>query len=153
MQQRNRLKLSVAIVTLTLFAVWAWWFISVAALKPYFALQAGEGVVKIAVHTLWAPVGLIGVLLVLLVTSPICLIRGVLMSDVLTGLRMKAANILMVCFLVAGVMSGFLGYQKLQSDLVSTGYTYCKALSKTTPSGKYVAYVRTPDLCIKKAVK
>lgn len=108
---------------------------------------------KIAIHTLWAPVGLVGVLLVLLVTSPICLVKGLLMSDVLTGLRMKAANILMICFLVAGVMSGFLGYQKLQSDLVSAGYTYCKALSKTTPSGKYAAYVRTPDLCIKKAVK
>ncbi|MGU5794237.1 hypothetical protein ACV1DW_15510 [Aeromonas hydrophila] len=153
MQQRNRLKLSVAIVALTLLAVWGWWFISVAALKPYFALQAGEGVVKIGLHTLWAPVGLIGVVLVLLVTSPICLLRGLLISDVLTGLRMKAANILMICFLVAGVVSGFLGYQKLQSDLVSTGYTYCRALSKTTPTSKYVAYVREPGLCVKKTGK
>ncbi len=104
---------------------------------------------KIAVHTLWAPVGLIGVLLVLLVTSPICLLKGLLMSDVLTGLRMKAANLLMIGFLVAGAVSGFIGYQKLKSQLAGEGYTYCKVLSKTTPSGKYVAYVREPELCVK----
>jgi hypothetical protein len=148
-QQRNRLKLSVAIVTLTLFAVWAWWFISSAALKPYFALQAGEGVVKIGLHTLWAPVGLIGVLLVLLVTSPICLLRGVLMSDVLTGRRMTVANVVMLAFLAAGAVSGFIGYQKLKSQLADQGYSYCKVLSKTTPSGKYVTYVREPGLCVK----
>jgi len=148
-QQRNRLKLSVAIVTLTLFAVWAWWFVSSAALKPYFALQAGEGVVKIGLHTLWAPVGLIGVLLVLLVTSPICLLRGVLMSDVLTGRRMTVANVVMLAFLAAGAVSGFIGYQKLKSQLADQGYSYCKVLSKTTPSGKYVTYVREPGLCVK----
>ncbi|MFL9602847.1 hypothetical protein ACKC5Q_19400 [Aeromonas dhakensis] len=149
MQQQNRLKRSVAIVVLTLFALWAWWFISSAALKPYFALQAGEGVVKIGLHTLWAPLGLVGVLLVLLVTSPVCLLKGLLMSDVLTGRRLKAANILMLSFLAVGAVSGFIGYQKLKSQLADQGYTYCRVLSKTTPSGKYVTYVREPELCVK----
>ncbi|HEH9402034.1 TPA: hypothetical protein SIA35_004146 [Aeromonas sobria] len=153
MQQQNRLKLSVAIVALTLFALWAWWFISAAALKPYFALQAGEGVVKIGLHTLWAPVGLIGVLLVLLVTSPVCLLRGILISDILTGRRMTVANMVMIVFLAAGAVSGFIGYQKLKSQLADQGYTYCRVLSKTTPSGKYVTYVREPELCVRKAEK
>lgn len=144
-----KLKQYMALVTLNLFAIGAWLFISSAALKPYFALQAGEGVVKIGLHTLWAPVGLIGVLLVLLVTSPICLLRGVLMSDVLTGRRMTVANAVMLAFLAAGAVSGFIGYQKLKSQLADQGYSYCKALSKTTPSGKYVTYVREPGLCVK----
>ncbi|WP_270818127.1 hypothetical protein [Aeromonas sp. Y318-3] len=144
-----KLKQYMAFVALNLIAIGAWLFISSAALNPYFALQAGEGVVKIGLHTLWAPLGLVGVLLVLLVTSPVCLLKGLLMSDVLTGRRLKAANILMLSFLAVGAVSGFIGYQKLKSQLADQGYTYCRVLSKTTPSGKYVTYVREPELCVK----
>lgn len=148
MQQHNRAKQSIAFVVLNLFAIGTWLFISSVAVEPYFDMKAGADVVKIGVHTLWIPVGVIGVILVLVITTPICLLKGLLMSDVLTGRRMKAANILMISFLIAGVVSGFLGYQKLQSGLASSGYTYCRALSKTTPSGKYVTYVREPELCV-----
>lgn len=144
-----KLKQYMAFVALNLIAIGAWLFISSAALNPYFALQSGEGVVKIGLHTLWAPLGLVGVLLVLLVTSPVCLLKGLLMSDVLTGRRLKAANILMLSFLAVGAVSGFIGYQKLKSQLADQGYTYCRVLSKTTPSGKYVTYVREPELCVK----
>ncbi|WP_321149324.1 hypothetical protein [Aeromonas jandaei] len=144
-----KLKQYMAFVALNLFAIGAWLFISSAAMEPYFDMKAGADVVKVAMHTLWIPIGFIGIILVLLITTPICLLKGLLMSDVLTGRRMTVANVAMLAFLAAGAVSGFIGYQKLKSQLADQGYSYCKVLSKTTPSGKYVTYVREPGLCVK----
>ncbi|MBL0631193.1 hypothetical protein ACK37C_16455 [Aeromonas veronii] len=47
-----KLKQYMAFVTLNLFAIGAWLFISSAAMEPYFDMKAGANVVKVAMHTM-----------------------------------------------------------------------------------------------------
>jgi hypothetical protein len=130
------------------WGIWGWAVYDIYLLGLAIAERAE--VIKMNVVGLWIPVGAIGLCLFSLASPGVALITGK-RSDAVWGAKgAMIANYIIGFFAVFGVIVAIYLYQSMTSRLEEQGYSYCRALTKFSATGRHEVYVARPELCVKR---
>ncbi|EOW9269374.1 hypothetical protein ACN258_003539 [Vibrio cholerae] len=140
MSQQNKVRLAgIALIALMLLC---WIYPSYGVFRDYLALLNKESVVRLSVLTLWVPMGCLGAVFCLLWMSPKALYYGKGIGKVYSPNAMKLANKICISFALVGVaFAAGWTYHTLEL-LDQYGYVYSRDLTKITPTGIHLMYVR-----------
>ncbi|WP_082038771.1 hypothetical protein [Vibrio rotiferianus] len=140
MSPQTKVRLAgIALIVLMLFC---WLYPSYGVFRDYLALLNKEAVVRVSVLTLWVPIGCLGAVLCLLWMSPKALYCGKGVGKVYSPNAMQLANKICISFALSGVAFAA-GWTYHSIDLLERyGYVYSQNLTKITPTGIHLVYVR-----------
>ncbi len=139
----SKIKVRFAGVTLIIFALLCWIYPSYSVYSDYIELLSKEPVVRVSIITLWVPVGLIGAVASLIWMSPRALYHGKGIGKVYSPKAMQLANKLTLYFALAGIAFAA-GWTYHSLDLLEKyGYVYSRDLTKITPTGIHLTYVKS----------
>lgn len=141
MQSKTKVRLSGS--ALILFGIGFWFICSSGVMKDYISLIEKADVVRVSVITLWVPIGGLGAVLSLLWMSPRALYQGKGIGKVYSPKAMQLANKITICFALVGVAFAA-GWTYHSLDLLEKyGYVYSRDLTKITPTGIHLMYVKS----------
>lgn len=130
-----------ASVFLVLFPI-LWWYPSQAVWHDYQNLINKSPEVRLSLITLWVPIGLFGAVVASLFLSLTAIYTGKTASLVLGDKWMKIINKACVYSALSGVIFAVVfGFYSI-SLLDENGYSYSSALTKITPTGIHLIYLR-----------
>jgi hypothetical protein len=129
-----------AILSFLLIPLWLW--VSVGVFLDYVDLLNREEVVQVSVITLWVPVGGFGAILFLTIFSGVALVTGKTARLVIGERWTSLINKITLYFALAGVAFAA-GWTYHSIDLLDKyGYVYSRDLTKITPTGIHLMYVK-----------
>lgn len=131
--------------------VWGiWYLLTKNVYDTYQKILSSAELIKINVIGLWVPVGFIGVCLFSFASPVVAFITGK-RSNVVWGARgLVIANYIAAFFAILGVIVAIYLYQSMTNRLEEQGYSYCRALTKFSATGRHEVYVARPELCVKR---
>ncbi|MGL5392000.1 MAG: hypothetical protein ACRDA8_11625 [Shewanella sp.] len=115
----------------------------------YRDILDGVYIVKISVYGLWAPIGALGICIVVLSGACVSFFTGIKANYVWGDLGKKIVNYVVGAFAFLGVITAIFTYQWMTGRLEEQGYLYCKPLSRTSAMSRHEVYVASPELCVK----
>ncbi|HAS8196475.1 TPA: hypothetical protein I7704_09025 [Vibrio vulnificus] len=140
MSPKSKVRLAGLFLILLFIPSWAW--VSFQVFQDYLALLNQEPIVRVSVITLWLPIGFLGVVLCLLVISPKSLFYGRKVNEIYSSKTMRLVKKISIYFALAGVAFAA-GWTYHSIDLLERyGYVYSQNLTKITPTGIHLVYVR-----------
>lgn len=140
MQYKTKTRLS-GVILLVAFPV-LWFIPTYSVFCDYLSLVNREDLVTLSVITLWVPVGFLGPVLGLLWMSPKALYYGKGVGDLYSVKAMQLANKVCVYFALAGVLFA-VGWTFHSFNLLERyGYEYSRDLTRITPTGIHLMYVK-----------
>lgn len=141
MQSATRIRFASIIILIFILAFW--FFPSYLVWLDYQRILDRANVVTLSIISLWLPIGGAGAVFVVLALLPKAIILGKGMNEIYSPRTMQIANKICVYFALAGVAFVF-GWTYHSLDLLDKyGYEYSYQLTKITPTGIHLAYVRT----------
>ncbi|MYM57718.1 hypothetical protein GTG28_00525 [Vibrio sp. OCN044] len=136
-------KIRIAIVFIWIFFFPIWVYVSSVVLDDYFDLLNNADKVQVSIITLWLPVGFLGVLLYLLCMTPRAFWLGRKINEVYQPKTIKMWNKIMLIFALLGIAFAA-GWTYHSLDLLDrSGYVYSRDLTKITPTGIHLIYVKS----------
>ncbi len=143
MSYQNRIRLVGTIIFGIKLLCWV--YPSYGVFSDYIALLNQESIVQISVTTLWIPIGFFGVLLTSLWTTPSILFYGKKVNEMYSPKAIQAASKLCIYFAIAGVIFA-IGWTYHSLNLLDKyGYEYSDNLTKITPTGIHLVYVKSKN--------
>lgn len=140
MQPKTRIRLAGTFVIL--FGALCWIYPSYIVLCDYMDLVNRASIVRVSVITLWVPIGLLGAMGSILIMSPKALLYGKKINEIYSQRALQIANKVCIYFALAGVAFAA-GWTYHSIDLLSRyGYVYSRDLTKVTPTGIHLMYVK-----------
>lgn len=140
MSPKSKVRLAGLFLILLFIPSWAW--VSFQVFQDYLAILNQEPIVRVSVITLWLPIGFLGVVLCLLVMSPKSLFYGRKVNETYSSKTMRLVKKISIYFALAGVAFAA-GWTYHSIDLLERyGYVYSQNLTKITPTGIHLVYVR-----------
>lgn len=140
MQPKTRIRLAGTFVIL--FGALCWIYPSYIVLGDYMDLVNRASTVRVSVITLWVPIGLLGAMGSILIMSPKALLYGKKINEIYSQRALQIANKVCIYFALAGVAFAA-GWTYHSMDLLSRyGYVYSRDLTKITPTGIHLMYVK-----------
>ncbi|WNW06633.1 hypothetical protein [Vibrio alginolyticus] len=119
-----------------------WFYPSYGVYLDYLELLNRADTVQVSVITLWAPVGVFGALVCVLFMTPKALLYGKKINELYSQRAMQLANKISIYFALAGVAFAA-GWTYHSIDLLEKyGYVYSRDLTKITPTGVHLMYVK-----------
>ncbi len=123
----------------------AWFYLTQAVYFNYLDLINQEPIVMVSILTLWVPVGMLGALVVLTYTAPKALYYGKKVNEMYSPKAIQAASKLCIYFAIAGIIFA-IGWTYHSLDLLDKyGYEYNDKLTKITPTGIHLIYVKSKN--------
>ena len=143
MQRKNIVRL--AIICLWLLVLLCWLYPSYLVYRDYSALLDHAPTVKISVLNLWMPFGAFGVVISLLLLTPKAIIHGKKMNEIHSSKMLQLTNKTCVIFVLVGIVFT-IGWTYHSLDLLDKyGYEYSGKLTKVTPTGIHLIYVKSKN--------
>lgn len=140
---QSKVKVRLAGVLLLTFALLSWIYPSYAVYCDYVGLLNKEAEVRVSIITLWVPLGLLGAVISLVWMSPRALYQGKGIGKVYSPKAMQLANKITLYFALVGVAFAA-GWTYHSLDLLEKyGYVYSRDLTKITPTGIHLMYVKS----------
>lgn len=140
MSPNNKVRIAGLFLILVLIPSWVWG--SYQVFQDYLALLHRASVVRLSIISLWLPLGFLGVVLSLLVMSPKALLYGKKINENYSPKAMQLANKVCMYFALIGIAFA-VGWTYHSIDLLERyGYVYSRDLTKITPTGIHLMYVR-----------
>lgn len=119
-----------------------WFYPSYGVYLDYLELLNRADTVQVSVITLWVPVGVLGALVCVLFMTPKALLYGKKINELYSQRAMQLANKISIYFALAGVAFAA-GWTYHSIDLLEKyGYVYSRDLTKITPTGVHLMYVK-----------
>ena len=138
----SQIKVRLAGFALIALMLTCWVYPSYGIFCDYLDLLNNEVVVRVSVLTLWVPFGCLGAVLCLLWMSPKALYYGKGIGKVYSPKAMQLANKVCLYFALIGIAFAA-GWTYHSIDLLERyGYVYSRDLTKITPTGIHLMYVR-----------
>ncbi|WP_299142835.1 hypothetical protein [uncultured Vibrio sp.] len=127
---------------LSIFIVIAWWYPTLGVYRDYLALINNYPKVQLSVLTLWVPVGGLGAIILLVVFSCIAFYTGKPARSVIGERWTPWVNKICIYSALSGVAFA-VGWTYHSIDLLeNNGYVYSRDLTKITPTGIHLMYVK-----------
>lgn len=123
------------------------------AYQSYLDVSNMTDLVEVNVVALWAPIGVLGFCAFTLAGFFVSVFTGVKAHFVWGRRGAKFSEYLIGGFAIMGIIAAVFSYQWLTGRLDSSGYSYCKPLSRISALGRHEVYTIKPDLCVKKRTK
>ncbi|MDF4937134.1 hypothetical protein P3550_24410 [Vibrio parahaemolyticus] len=119
-----------------------WLYPSYGVYLDYLDLLNRADTVQVSVITLWVPVGVFGALVCVLFMTPKALLYGKKINELYSQRAMQLANKISIYFALAGVAFAA-GWTYHSIDLLEKyGYVYSRDLTRITPTGIHLMYVK-----------
>ncbi|EGQ8101883.1 hypothetical protein GA069_24010 [Vibrio parahaemolyticus] len=129
-----------AVLSFLLVPLWFW--VSVGVFQDYIDLLNREEMVQVSVITLWVPVGGFGAILFIAIFSGVALVTGKTARLVIGERWTPMVNKITLYFALAGVAFAA-GWTYHSIDLLEKyGYVYSRDLTRITPTGIHLMYVK-----------
>ncbi|OAJ95884.1 hypothetical protein APB76_01965 [Vibrio bivalvicida] len=132
----------IACSLLLLISIFLWSSITYVVVMDYMDLLNHLDKVQVSIITLWCPIGMLGAVLSLIFMSPKAIYLGKGIGKVYSPKAMQLANKVTIYFALAGVAFAA-GWTYHSIDLLEkNGYVYSRDLTKITPTGIHLMYVK-----------
>ncbi|EGR3179323.1 TPA: hypothetical protein NG675_003483 [Vibrio parahaemolyticus] len=140
MQSKIKVRVAVALACVMMFTIW---FIpSYGVLGDYQNLLAHSSIVQVSVITLWVPVGMLGASFSTILLAPKALFHGKKFNETYSRKTMQLVNRVSLYFALAGVAFAAGWTYHSIALLDKYGYVYSRDLTKITPTGVHLMYVK-----------
>ncbi|ALR91687.1 hypothetical protein [Vibrio alginolyticus] len=132
-----------AILSFSLVSLWLW--VSIGVFQDYVDLLNRAEVVQVSVLTLWIPVGGFGAILFIAIFSGIALVTGKNARLVIGERWTPLVNKITLYSALAGIPFA-IGWTYHSLNLLDKyGYEYSDNLTKITPTGIHLIYVKSKN--------
>lgn len=143
MQSKTKVRLAAIAMILVFLPSWIW--VSCGVLEDYLDLLNKAPVVRVSVITLWVPIGGLGAVFLLAIFSCIALYSGKSARVVIGERWTPIVNKITLYSALAGVAFAA-GWTYHSLDLLEKyGYVYSRDLTKITPTGIHLMYVKSSN--------
>ncbi len=143
MQPKTRIRLAGTFVIL--FGAVCWIYPSYIVFCDYMDLVNRTSTVRVSIITLWVPIGLLGAMGSVLIMSPKALIHGRKINEMYSQRTLQIVNKICIYSALAGVAFAA-GWTYHSLDLLEKyGYVYSRDLTRITPTGIHLMYVKLPQ--------
>lgn len=133
----------IACSLLLFIAIFLWSSITYVVVMDYMDLLNRLDKVQVSIITLWCPFGMLGAVFSLILMSPKAIYLGKGIGEVYSPKTMQLANKVTIYFALAGVAFAA-GWTYHSIDLLEKyGYVYSRDLTKITPTGIHLMYIKT----------
>ncbi|EJG0961782.1 hypothetical protein C4G95_RS22615 [Vibrio parahaemolyticus] len=140
MQRKISPKIACSLLLLLSVSLWA--SITYVVVMDYMDLLNHAEKVQVSVITLWCPIGMLGAVFSLIYMSPKAIYLGRGIGQVYSPKAMQLANNVTIYFALTGVAFAA-GWTYHSIDLLEKyGYVYSRDLTKITPTGIHLIYVK-----------
>ncbi|WP_336503015.1 hypothetical protein [Aliivibrio fischeri] len=137
-----KLRLVGVIFVITMF--FCWFYLTNGVWGDYQDLLNRKSEVQLSLITLIFPVGFLGALFVMLVQFPIAIFYGKRIDNIFSENTMKLSNNICIYSGLLGVVSAVVFALYSMKLLDEYGYKYSYELTKITPTGIHLMYVKAP---------
>ena len=137
------IKLRLVGVIFVITMVICWFYLTNGVWGDYQDLLNRKSEVQLSLITLIFPVGFFGALLVMLVQFPIAIFYGKRIDHIFSDYAMKLSNKICIYSALLGVVSAVVFALYSMKLLDEYGYEYSYNLTKITPTGIHLMYVKT----------
>ncbi|MUL11803.1 hypothetical protein GNP59_18240 [Aliivibrio fischeri] len=121
-----------------------WFYLTNGVWGDYQDLLNRKSEVQLSLITLIFPVGFLGALFVMLVQFPIAIFYGKRIDNIFSENTMKLSNNICIYSGLLGVVSAVVFALYSMKLLDEYGYKYSYELTKITPTGIHLMYVKAP---------
>ena len=140
MQSKNKIRIAAILSQLLILA---WLYPTLGVYGDYMALLNREPIVRVSVLTLWLPLGGLGAIICLVIFSCVAFYTGRTARLVIGEKWNSLVNKLCIYFALVGVAFAA-GWTYHSIDLLDKyGYVYSRDLTKITPTGIHLMYVKS----------
>ena len=137
-----KLRLVGVIFVITMF--FCWFYLTNGVWGNYQDLLNRKSEVQLSLITLIFPVGFLGALFVMLIQFPIAIFYGKRIDNIFSENIMKLSNKICIYSGLLGVVSAAVFALYSMKLLDEYGYKYSYELTKITPTGIHLMYVKAP---------
>ncbi len=138
----SKTKVRLAVLFMWSFFFPSWLYVSTGVLEDYLDLLNHADLVQVSIITLWLPVGFFGVLVYLLCLTPKAFLFGKKVKDIYHPQTIKFWDKLVAIFALCGIAFSA-GWTYHSIDLLDkSGYVYSRDLTRITPTGIHLMYVK-----------
>ncbi|HHY0572653.1 TPA: hypothetical protein ACVU5J_004938 [Vibrio parahaemolyticus] len=120
----------------------SWFYVSKGVLEDYLDLLNHADLVQVSIITLWLPVGFFGVLLYLLFLTPKAFVRGEKIKEIYRSQTIKLWDKIVTIFALCGIAFAVAWTYHSIDLLEKYGYEYSRDLTRITPTGIHLMYVK-----------
>jgi hypothetical protein len=139
MHSKNKVRLAAC---LSPFLIAIWWYPTLGAYRDYIELLNHAPVVQVSVLALWVPIGALGAVSIIPPSACVALFTGKSLRTVIGEKWTPLINKIALYFALAGVaFAGGWTYHSINL-LEKYGYEYSYNLTKITPTGIHLIYVK-----------
>ena len=126
------------------FFILIWWIPTNGVWGDYQDLLNQVNKVQLSLITLLVPVGGLGALIIVLIQFPVAVFYGKKISEIFSEKSMQLANKICIYSVLLGVISAIVFTFYSMNLLNEYGYKYSYELTRITPTGIHLMYVKTP---------
>jgi hypothetical protein len=126
------------------FFILIWWIPTNGVWGDYQDLLNQVNKVQLSLITLLVPVGGLGALIIVLIQFPVAVFYGKKISEIFSEKSMQLANKICIYSVLLGVISAITFTFYSMNLLNEYGYKYSYELTRITPTGIHLMYVKTP---------